>query len=366
MPDFIPGTILSHRFYWEAVRPILDAYFPQLPHAAAHIGDGSDVLGFDTEMSTDHDWGPSVMLFLPDEQAHLAENIREVMRHNLPHIFCGYPTNFGDSPAEPGSPVMHLTKEGPINHHVLVTTVRAFALRHLAYDVDQPLDVADWLTLSSQKLLEVTAGAVHYDGVGGLTALRERLAYYPHDVWLYLLAAGWQRIGQDEHLMPRAGYAGDELGSAIICSRLVRDVMSLCFLMEKQYAPYPKWFGTAFKRLKSGADIEPVLWSAQVAQTWQERNAALSQAYEYIARMHNTLSITERMPEAVSQFFGRPFMVIWGHKFADAIRAQITDPSVRRIASCHLLGSVDQFSDSTDLRSHISLRASLRSLYEDL
>jgi hypothetical protein len=47
--------------------------------------------------------------------------------------------------------------------------------------------------------------------------------------------------------MPRAGFVGDELGSALIGSRLVRDIMNLCFLLEKQYAPYPKWFGTAFQ-----------------------------------------------------------------------------------------------------------------------
>ena len=134
----------------------------------------------------------------------------------------------------------------------------------------------------------MTAGAVYHDGVGALTALRERLAWYPHDVWLYLLAAGWQRIGQEEHLMPRAGYAGDELGAALMGSRLVRDVISLCFLMEKQYAPYPKWFGTAFEQLDCAQALSPALWRAQRARTWQEREAALCEAFEFLARAHNT------------------------------------------------------------------------------
>lgn len=60
---FIGGLELSRRFYREAVRPLLERPFPDLPHAAALLGTGSDVLGFDTEMSTDHDWGPSVVLF---------------------------------------------------------------------------------------------------------------------------------------------------------------------------------------------------------------------------------------------------------------------------------------------------------------
>ena len=40
-----------------------------LPYAAALVGGGSQVLGYDTPMSTDHDWGPAVTLFLPEDEA---------------------------------------------------------------------------------------------------------------------------------------------------------------------------------------------------------------------------------------------------------------------------------------------------------
>ncbi|MDJ0637078.1 MAG: hypothetical protein QNJ34_28135 [Xenococcaceae cyanobacterium MO_188.B29] len=91
--EFIPGLELNRRFYFEAVRPILNKHFPSLSHTAAYIGTGSDVLGFDTPMSTDHDWSPTVIIFLRDEDLHYAENIKEVMSYNLPHLFYGYPTN---------------------------------------------------------------------------------------------------------------------------------------------------------------------------------------------------------------------------------------------------------------------------------
>jgi hypothetical protein len=363
MSAFIPGIELSRRFYLESVRPLLDARFPGLPHAAARIGSGSEVLGFDTEMSTDHEWGPAVQLFLPEAQIGLAHSIREVMRHELPREFYGYPTHFGDSPDEPGTQVMQSGSDGPINHHVTVSTVREFAQQHLAYDPALSLEAADWLTISSQKLREVTAGEVFFDEAGELTALRERLAYYPHDVWLYMLAAQWQRIGQEEHLMPRAGYAGDELGSSIIGSRLVRDIMGLCFLMERQYAPYPKWYGTAFKQLVAAERLLPVLAQVQAAETWQERNKAIAEACRCVERMHNALDITESMPEEPTHFFGRPFLVIWGSKFAGALLERIADPEVLQIASGRLIGSIDQFSDSTDLRSDVSRRHALKALY---
>jgi len=364
MTAFLPGRELSRRFYEEAVRPLLDVYFPGLPHAVAHLGKGSDVLGFDTGMSTDHDWGPSVLIFLGDQDAHLGESIREMLSYHLPHTFYGYPVNFDESPLEPGTDAMNMIEDGPVNHRVFPVTLRTFILTQLVYDINHPPDVAEWLTFPSQALREVAAGAVHHDGIGELTKLRADLAWYPHDVWLYLLASGWQRIGQEEHLMPRAGFVGDELGSALIGSRLVHDVMNLCFLLEKQYAPYPKWFGTAFKQLKCADQLWPVLWHARQAPTWQEREGALCEAYEFLACAHNALKVTPHLSETVSQFFSRPFKVIDGGSFTQALVAQITDPAVKRVASRPLIGSIDQFSDSTDLRTVEDFRPTLRKLYQ--
>ena len=58
MPEFIPGLQLSELFYQEAVKPILQAVFPHLVYSAALIGPGSEVLGYDTPQSMDHNWGP--------------------------------------------------------------------------------------------------------------------------------------------------------------------------------------------------------------------------------------------------------------------------------------------------------------------
>ncbi len=81
--------------------------------------------------------------------------------------------------------------------------------------------------------------------------------------------------------------------------------------------------------------------------------------------MHNRLGLTDPLPEGVRDFFGRPFRVIALHGFADALLAQITDPAVQQIATQRLIGSVDLFSDSTDLLESVSLRPRLRQLYGD-
>ena len=107
----------------------------------------------------------------------------------------------------------------------------------------------DWLAAPQQLLLEVTAGAVFHDGLEELGAVRETLAWYPDDVWLWLLACQWRRLDQEEPFVGRTAEVGDELGSRILAARLARDLMRLCFLLERRYAPYSKWLGSAFARL---------------------------------------------------------------------------------------------------------------------
>lgn len=362
--EFVPGLELCGRFYREVVRPILDVHFPGLSHAAALIGDGSEVLGFDDAVSTDHHWGPRLLLFLKNaDHAQLADVIHQALADELPYVFLGYPTNFTDpDPEDDGTQLLAPVESGPINHRVAVTTVHSFFCQHLGFDLDRGLYPADWLSFPEQRLLTATAGAVYHDDLG-LDAVRARFAAYPHDVWLYLMAADWHRIGQEEHLMGRAGSVGDEIGSALIGSRLVRDLMHLCFLMARQYAPYPKWFGMAFARLACASNLMPHLQAALAAETWQMREAHLVCAYEAVARLHNALGVTRPMPEEARTFFGRPFKVMAFHGFTDALVAEIRDPEVQRITRLPLIGSLDQFSDNTDLVSNPLWRPLVRGFY---
>ena len=355
MASFQPGLELCRGFFSEVVQPLLGAQFPALPYAAARIGSGSDVLGFDTAMSMDHDWGPILQLFLRDADRGMAPAIRELLGRELPHAYAGHAVAIGQPPA---------AAAGPVRHRVTVTAARDWAREQLAWDIDRPFEAADWLSISSQILLETTAGAVYHDGVGELSALRKQLDYYPRDIWLYLLAAGWRRIGQEDHLMARAGLVGDELGAAVIGSRLIRDIMALAFLIERRYAPYPKWFGTAFGRLACAADLTPALQGIAQAGDWEARQAELVAASRQLARMHNRLGVTAPLAEDPAPFHDRPFLVIQADRFAEALCRAIADPAVAQLAARPLIGSIDQISDNTDVRSNVALRPILRRLYE--
>lgn len=315
MSAFVSGQELSRLYYAEAVRPVLDAAFPGLPHSAALLGRGSEVLGFDDEMSTDHDWKPRVQLFLAEDD----ERVSEVLRRDLPPTYRDHPTDFS------------------------VHTIRSYFQKHLDFDIAGEIEVRDWLTFTEQNLRTITAGVVHHDDLG-LQAVRDRFAYYPRDVWLYLLVAGWWRVHPEMNLVGRAGFVGDELGSALIGSRLVTDLMQLCFLMERQYAPYPKWFGTAFSRLACGPTLTPILSDVVKADTWQTREAALMIAYDELATMHNALQLTAPVTTETEQMWDRPFKVVWAD-FPGLLKAQIQDPTVQRIADQWRFGPIDRFRD---------------------
>ena len=363
--DFVPGLDLAEAFFEEAVAPVLAEHLPDLAYSAALVGPGSEVLGFDDPMSTDHHWGPRLMLFL--EPAVLQEKgpaLRTLLGNTLPRSFRGYPTNWTQPDPNDGG-VQHLepSGDGRVNHRVELFTLRGFFDDYMGLDPVAPLSAADWLTLPHQKLRSACAGRVFRDDLD-LAAIRRFLSWYPHDVWLYVLASSWSRIGQEEHLMGRAGLVGDELGSAVIAARLVREVMRLGFLMERTYPPYPKWFGTAFAHLACASLLEPVLKQVLGAGSWREREGALVPAYRHMAEMHNALGITAPLSTEPSSFWGRPFTVIHGERFAESLRAAVRDPEVAAIAEKGLIGSIDVVSDNTDLLEHAGLRGAVRSLYE--
>ena len=117
----------------------------------------------------------------------------------------------------------------------------------LGFDPRDEVTLLDWLAIPAQRLAEFTTGAVFHDGPDELTAARAALAWYPHDLWLHLLACQWQRIGQEEAFPGRCAEAGDDLGSRIVTARLARDLTRLVLLMHRRYPPYSKWLGTALR-----------------------------------------------------------------------------------------------------------------------
>jgi hypothetical protein len=171
---FVGGLRLSGLFYEEAVRPVLQTHFPDLRHSAALIGYGSEVLGYDTARSTDHEWGPRLLLFLSREDHRAwADRLAEILRHELAREFGGYPTHFGE-PDEEGVRLAEAKASGPVEHKVEVHTVGGFFSAWTGFDPFEEWGPSEWLCVPQQRLLEVTAGRVYHDGLGELQEARSR------------------------------------------------------------------------------------------------------------------------------------------------------------------------------------------------
>jgi Domain of unknown function (DUF4037) len=344
VPTFVPGVELSRTFYVDVVAPIVG----DRAHAAVLLGYGSDVLGYDTERSTDHGWGPRLQVLLADDHDRGDfKALRRALDERLPETHLGWPVKFG-------------WDDTPVTHHIVVVAIGAFFDHWLGFDPRAGLDVLDWISTPSELLLEMTRGGVFHDDLGDITRVRADLAQYPTDVWLWMLACQWRRLDQEEPFIGRTAEVGDDIGSRVLTARLARDVMALCFLQERVYAPYPKWFGTGFARLDAAAEVGPALARALAADMITEREAAFIDAMEAVARRHNALGITEPVDSTARLFYGRPFRVLGSERFVDACLARVSD---ERLRSLPLIGGVDQWSDNTDVRSKTKVFRNARALY---
>jgi hypothetical protein len=344
LPPFLPGLQLCRLFYFEAVRPLLDEAYPGLPHAAARVGPGSEVLGFDTERSVDHDWGPRLELFLSvQDAAQHGEDLSALLTARLPKQVGGWPTHF----EPPGARVQVMTATtGPVAHRVHLTDVASWSVGQLGFDARRGPTVSDWLAAPAQRLAEAVGGVVFHDDLGELTEMRYRLRWYPDDVWRYLLAAQWTRIGQEEAFVGRTAEAGDEFGSRLITARLAREVMRLCLLLARRYPPYSKWLGTAFAALPDVDEIATALHDAVDTRDPGCRQEALCTAYEAAGRWQNRLDLADPVEATRRPFFDRPYPVIDAARFAAALLNRIGDVALTELP---LVGGIDQYVDSTDI-----------------
>ncbi|MFG2461579.1 DUF4037 domain-containing protein [Streptomyces sp. NPDC048523] len=330
-PAFLPGLELARRFYTEAVGPLLEEAAPGIPHSAARIGPGSEVLGYDTPRSADHEWGPRLQLFLhPRDVSRHAGRIKDALAERLPKTFLGFPTHFAPTGETRDIRVMRAT-DGPVHHRVEITHVSSWFTETLGFDPTSAITPAHWLATPTQRLAEVTAGAVFHDGLHALAPVRAALRWYPHDLWLYVLACQWQRIAHEEAFVGRCGEVGDELGSAVVAARLARHLMRLCLLMDRRYPPYGKWLGSAFARTAAGDRLTPVLTAALAATDRHEREHRLATAYEIVGGLHNRLGLTDRVDPTTRPYHSRPFRVLRADRFAQALMARIPDPTIREL-----------------------------------
>jgi len=357
MKEFIKGLDLSESFFNECALPLLQKYYPGLRYSAGLIGWGSDVLGYDDAVSADHNWGPRVYLFLKEEDKSKKQELKDMFAENLPYEHRGYSVNFANINGESH---MKPISEGKVKPLMDILTVDEYlADWYLGRSDLTNLTDLDWLTFSEHRLLGVTSGKIFKDDLGFKEKL-EPLRFYPENVRLYLIASNWTIISVEQAFVNRCAYVGDNIGSALVCGRIADRLMRLAFLYCKKYAPYGKWFGTAFSKLSVKDELKDALLKAVTAFDIETREDELVRAQKLVIDMHNEAGITEFFNAEISDY-GRNAKIIFVYELIDAIKEKLKGTGLEKYP---FIGSFCGVANLEELWDYMPLMKKAKMIYE--
>ena len=232
------GLELSRAFYESYGAPLLHEQFPEQEGlvAVGLLGSGSECLGFDDEVSQDHDFEPGFCLLLPGEDVidRRTAFLLERAYAKLPKAFMGFKRSA-------------VAPVGGARHGVLRT---ADFFTEKVGAPDGILTMDQWLKLPQQALLEATAGEIFRDDLGEVTAIRTALSAMPKDVRRKRLAGHllvMAQAGQYNYL--RCLKHGEPAAGQLAVNEFVKSCIEVVFLLNKAYAPYYKWSFRALRQL---------------------------------------------------------------------------------------------------------------------
>lgn len=348
MDQFIKGMELCEGFFRDCAKGIIEERFPGLPYSAGLIGYGSDVLGYDDPVSTDHMWGPRFYLFLRKEDLAKKDAIFRALSENLPCAYRGYSVNFTEpDPNDCGVQHPKWVDSGPVNPLVFIQTFEDYLAEQLGTSDLAHIGPLRWLAFSEHRLLSLVSGRFFVDGLDCAGKLAP-IWYYPRDVKLYLIASNWRLIASEQAFVKRCGACGDEIGARIICARLCERLMRLCFLFQDTYAPYSKWFGTAFGRLDVDEKIKAAIHGALAAADPESREDRLVEAQALVGALQNASSLAEFVNVEIKDYFGRDIRVVFAEKFAEAVEKELTGTAFAGVPPFGTLSQVGGIASFTD------------------
>lgn len=273
---------ISRHFCLEVILPLLRRRHGRLADriALGAAGAGSDILGFDDDLSRDHHCSVRGTVLLADEDAAQVEAVRETLAIGCPAEYAGLPVQL-DRASRAG---------------LCVDSVGGYL--HWFLNAERlPECDEDWFALCETDLLHVTSGEVFHDPAGAWSAARQRLRCYPDRVWRKRVADWCMYVtGRDApYNLHRVARRHDQWAMQVYFGQAVRRVMELGFAIERQYAPYPKWQPRLFRRLGGCAPaVAGLLDHLVAAGDWQMRVHGLIEINHLYARRLHELGLTGR------------------------------------------------------------------------
>ena len=230
------GMELAKAYYETYGIPMLSEFEDIKPYLCTGLfGSGSECMGFDDDVSRDHDFEPGFCIFVPGEEFVDRKRLFQLERAyaKLPSEFMGF----------------RRARLSPVggNRHGVIATAEFFAEK--TGSADGRLTAEEWLRAPEQGLLEATNGEVFDDFYGEVTGIRERLSGYPEDIRLKKLAGHLLLMAQaGQYNYKRCLSHGEKDAAQLAVYEYVKHTISVIFLLNKTYEPYYKW---AFKALRT-------------------------------------------------------------------------------------------------------------------
>ena len=232
------GLKLAREYYETYGKEMLEGGFSDyLPFISVGLaGSGSEVLGFDDDISHDHDFEPGFCIFIPSEDV-----LDRKAAFALERAYAKLPSEFKGFSRQKISPA------GGARHGVIRLD------EFLTGKIGNPegrLSVYEWLKIPTQYLLEVTKGELFYDGDGKFTKIREELSLMPRDVRLKRLAGHLLLMSQSgQYNYMRMVKRGDMAAAGMCVYEYVKNAVAAIYLLNNEYMPYYKWQMRGLKEL---------------------------------------------------------------------------------------------------------------------
>ena len=311
------GLELSRAYFESHGLPMLKEQFSEvMPFLSAGlVGSGSEVLGYDDEISEDHDFEPGFCLLLPREDIidRRTAFLLERAYAKLPKEFMGY----------------HRSMIGPVGgaRHGVLRMDEFF--REKIGSTDGILSIGQWLSLPEQTLAEVTGGEVFFDGLGEVTKIRERLKYYPEDIRLKKLAGELLIMAQSgQYNYQRCLKHGEKGAAQLAAIEFAKSTMHTVFLLNRVYEPYYKWSFRAMRELPVLSLEAELLEYLITTDNEEEMAEAKYDVIEGIAADVIDVLIEQGLTKAICGDL---------EKHAYSVNDQIQDPEIRNL---HILASI--------------------------
>lgn len=241
------GLELAEKYYQAYGVKMLEEQFAQIKDQAAVglAGYGSECLGFDDEISRDHDYGPSFCIWLPGVLYKEYGAQMQAAYDALPKEFMGYEARIEEEQGK-----------GRVGVLCLESFYEDIIGRCTVPETD-----AQWLAIPEEMLATAVNGRVFADPSGQFSRIREGLMqYYPHDVWIRKIVDSMAKAAQaGQYNYARAMKRAERIAAEMALTEFIRESMHLVYLLNKTYAPYYKWMHRGMRDLAVCSEIGDML-----------------------------------------------------------------------------------------------------------